>query len=108
SQIEVERALPGLLGRLDPQLPLALGGGVRLSRQQLGVDAGGLAPAARRPAERSPIGCLPLPEQPVIRLALHHLARLEAERLHARAPPPARRLAPVLAGLEVVPSPLLL
>ena len=101
-QVEEQRALPGLLGRLDPELALAVGGGVRLGGQQLRVQVGGLAAAVWRPAQRGAVGGLALAEQQVIRLALDHLARLEAESFGARAPPAAGRLSPAFAGLDVV------
>ena len=103
-QVEEQRALPRLPGRLQPQLPLALGGGVRLGGQQPGVDVGGFPAAARRPAQRRAVRGLPLAEQQVIRLPLDHLARLEAEGLRARPPPAAGRLPAALAGLDVIPG----
>ena len=69
-QVEVQRALPGLAGGFGPQFVLAFGGGVRLGGQQAGVDAGGVLPAAGRPAELGAVGCLALAEQQVVRSAL--------------------------------------
>ena len=101
-QIEEQRALPSLPDRLGPQLALALGGRVRLGGQQQLVHVGGFPAAVRVPAEVGAIGRLALTEQQVIRLTLNPLARLEPERSRARAPPSAGRLAPALAGLDVV------
>ena len=80
---------------------------MRLGGQQPGVDAGGVLPAARRPAELGAVGRLALAEQQVVRLALHHLAVLEAERPRAWTPPAAGRLSPALAGLDVIPGRIL-
>ena len=63
---------------------------------------GGLLAAAGRAAQRRAVGGLALAEQEVVRLALDLLARGEAERLRARAPPAAWRLAALLARLDVV------
>jgi hypothetical protein len=54
------------------------------------------------PAEPGAVGGLALAEQQVVRLALDPLAGLEPERFRARAPPPAGRFSPGLAGLDVV------
>ena len=75
---------------------------MRLGGQQLRVQVGGFPAAVRGPAELGAVGGLALAEQQVIRLALDPLARLEAERFRARAPPPAGRFSPALAGLDVV------
>ena len=101
-QVEEQRALPGLPDGLGPQLALALGGGVRLGGQQLRVQVGGFPAAVRRPAQLGAIRRLALAEQQVVRLALDPLAGLEAEGPRARAPPPAGRFSPGLAGLDVV------
>ena len=101
-QVEEEGALPGPADSLGPQLALAFGGGVRLGGQQPGVQVGGFAAAARGPAQLSAVGAFALAEQQVIRLTLDRLAGLEAERLGAGAPPPARRLSAALAGLDVI------
>ena len=101
-QVEEQRALPGLPDGLGPQLALAFGGGVRLGGQQLRVQVGGFAAAARRPAQLGAVRGFALAEQQVIRLALDRLAGLEAERLRAGAPPAAGRFSPALAGLDVV------
>jgi hypothetical protein len=101
-QVEEQRALPGLPDSLGPQLALALGSGVRLGGQQLGVHVGRLAAAGRRPAQLSAVGGLALAEQPVVRLALDPLTVVEAEGPGARSPPAARRFSPALAGLDVV------
>jgi hypothetical protein len=82
----------------------ALGGGVRLGGQQPGVDVRGFPATARRPAQRGAVRGLALPEQQVITIGVDHLARLQAQRLRARAPPVAGRLPAALAGLEVVPG----
>ncbi len=42
-----------------------------------------------------------------IRPTLDRLARLKPKRFRARAPPPARRLSPALAGLDVIPGRIL-
>src|SRR5262245_10715842 len=47
---------------------------------------------------------LPLAEQQVIRLPVHDLARLQAERPRARPPPASRRLSPAVARLDVIAS----
>ncbi len=101
-QVKEQRALPGLLGRLDPELALAVGGGVRLGGQQLRVQVGGFATAVWRPAQLGAVRGLALAEQQVIRLALDHLARLEAKSFGAWTPPEAGRFSPAFAGLEVV------
>jgi hypothetical protein len=67
----------------------------------------GFPAAARRPAELGAIGSPALAEQQVGRFPLDQLTGLEAEGLCARAPPAAGRLTPGLAGLEVIPGPLL-
>ena len=103
-QVEEQRALPRLPGRLQPQHALALAGGVRLGGQQPGVDAGGFPAVARGPAQRRAVGGLPLAEQQVIRLPLDHLTRLKAQGLRTRPPPAARRLPAALAGLQVIPG----
>jgi hypothetical protein len=77
-QVEEQRALPGLLGRLDPQLVLAVGGGVRLGGHQLRVQVGGFAAAVVGLAQQGAVGGFALPEQQVMRLALDRLARLNA------------------------------
>ena len=101
-QVEEQRALPGLPDGFGAELALALGGGVRLGGQQLGVDVGGFAAAVRGPAELGAVGGFALAEQQVIRFALDPLAGLEAEGLGAGAPPAAGRLSAGLAGLDVV------
>jgi hypothetical protein len=78
--------------------PLALGGGVRLGSQRLGIEVGGFAPAAQRPAKRGAVGGLALAEQQVVRLALDSLAMLEAEGFRCWAPPAAGRLSPGFAA----------
>jgi hypothetical protein len=75
---------------------------VRLSRQQLAVDLGGLAAAAGRPAQLGAVGGFALAEQQVVWFALDGLAGLEAEGLRAWSPPAAWRLPAVFAGLDVV------
>ena len=101
-QVEEQRALPGLLDGLGPQLAFAFGGGVRLGGQQLRVQVGGFAATTRRPAQLGAVGGLALAEQQVIRLALDHLAGLQAKSPRAGAPPAARWFSPALAGLDVV------
>ena len=101
-QVEEQRALPGLLDGLGPQLALAFGGGVRLGGQQRGVQVGGFAAVAWRAAELSAVGSFTLAEQKIVRLALDGLAGLEAERSGAGAPPAAGWFSPGLAGLDVV------
>jgi hypothetical protein len=101
-QVEKERTLPGLPGCLDPQFALASGGGVRLGGQQAGVQVGGLAAAAGRPAQRDAVGGLALAEQQIVRCALDLLAILQAQGPSSGTPPPAGRLSPALAGLDVV------
>ena len=62
-QVEVQRALPGLAGGFDPQLVLALGGGVRLGGQQAGVE---VACKARATGEPESLRCSDLAsERPV-------------------------------------------
>ena len=94
-QVEEEGALPSLLDGLGPQFALAFGGGVRLGGQQRGVQVGGFAAAARRPPQLGAVRGLALAEQQVIGLALDPLARLEAERFRAGAPPAAWWLSPL-------------
>ena len=106
-QVEVQRAQPRLPGSFQPQLTLTLGGRLRLGGQQPGVDAGGVPPAARRPAQRGAVGRLALAEQQVVRAALNYLAGLKAERPRARTPPAAGRLPAALAGLDVIPGRIL-
>ena len=53
-QVEEQRALSGLLDGLGAELALAFGGGVRLGRQELGVQVGGFAAVARGLAQ---LGC---------------------------------------------------
>ena len=101
-QVEEQRALPGLPDGLGPQLALALGGRVRLRREQQLVHVGGFPAAIRAPAELGAIGPLALAEQQVIRFALNPLTRLEPECFRARAPPAAGRFSSALAGLDVV------
>jgi hypothetical protein len=101
-QVEEQRALPSLLDGLGPQFAAAFGGGVRLGGQERGVQVGGFAAVARRAAELSAVGGLTLAEQKIVRLALDGLARLEAERSGAGAPPAAGWLPAALAGLDVV------
>ena len=101
-QVKEQRTMPGPADSLGPQLALALGSGMRLGGQKLRVQVGGFAAAARGPTQLRAVGAFALAEQQVIRPALDGLAGLEAERLRARAPPPARWLAPALAGLDVV------
>jgi hypothetical protein len=103
-QVEEQRALPRLPDRLGPQFALALGGGLRLGGQQLHVQVGGFAAITRRPAQLGAIWGLALAEQQVIRLAVDHLARLQAKSPRAGTPPAARRFSPALAGLDVVAS----
>ena len=101
-QVEEERALAGLLDGLGPELALAFGGGVRLGGQQLRVQVGGFAAITRRPAQLGAIWGLALAEQQLIRLALDHLARLQAKSPRTGTPPAARWFSPALAGLDVV------
>ena len=101
-QVEEQRALAGLPDGLGPELALALGGGVQLGGQQLHVQVGGFAAITRRPAQLGAIWGLALAEQQVIRLALDHLARLQAKSPRAGTPPAARRFSPALAGLDVI------
>jgi hypothetical protein len=89
-QVEEERALPGLLDGLGPQLALALGGGVRLGCQQQLIDVSGFPAGIRAPTELGAVGSLAITEQQVIRLALDPLAILESQCCRARAPPAAR------------------
>src|SRR5712691_3931452 len=63
----------------------------------------------RRPCGRRraacPAGCrrgLTLAEQKIVRLTLNPLTVLETERPGTGSPPPAGRLSPALAGLEVI------
>ena len=67
-----------------------------------GVQVGGFAAAARRPAQLGAVGGFALAEQQVIGFALDPLAGLEAERFGAGTPPAAGRLSAALAGLDVV------
>ena len=60
-QVEEQGAWPGLVGGLDPQLVLALGGGVRLGGQQLDVQVGGFAAATGGLASGVPSGALHSP-----------------------------------------------
>ena len=101
-QVEEQRALPRLAARAGAQFPLPLRRGLRLGGQQPGVDLSGLRVAARRSAKRRAIGRFPLAEQQVVRLTLDLLAWGEAERLSGGAPPPSRRLAALLARLDVI------
>ena len=101
-QIEEQGALPGLLDRLGTEFTFALGGGVRLGRQQLRVQVTSFPAITRRPAQLGAVGCLALAEQQIVRLAFDPLARLEAEGLRAGAPPAAGWLSPGFAGLDVV------
>jgi hypothetical protein len=101
-QVEEEGALARLLDGLGPQLAFALGGRMRLGREQQLVHVGGFPAVIRAPAELGAIGRLALAEQQVIRFALDPLARLEPERFRARAPPAAGWFSPALAGLDVV------
>jgi hypothetical protein len=77
---------------------------MRLGRQQPGVDIRSFPAIGWRPAELGAVRRFALAEQQVIRFALDHLARLQAQRLRARAPPAARGLPAALAGLEVIPG----
>ena len=101
-QVEEQRALPRFLDGLGAELVLAFGGGMRLGRQQRGVQVGGFAAVARRAAELSAIGRFALAEQQIVRLALDGLAGLETERSGTGAPPAAGRFSPGLAGLDVI------
>ena len=101
-QVEEQGALARLLDSLGTQLALALGGRVRLGRQQLSVHVGRLAAAGRGPTQLRAIGGLTFAEQQVVRFTLDPLARLEAEGTGAGAPPAARRLSPAFAGLDVI------
>jgi hypothetical protein len=101
-QVEEQRTLPGLLGGFDAQFAAAFGGGVRLGGQQFRVQISRLAAVSGRPSQRGAVGCLSLAEQQIVGLAVDPLAGLEAEGLRARTPPPAGRLSPALAGLDVV------
>ena len=96
-QVEEQGALPGLLGGFDPQLVLAVGGGVRLGGQQPGVQVRGFPAAVRRPAQRGAIGSLALAEQQVVRLALDRLAVLEAERFARLGPTSGQAALPPLS-----------
>ena len=91
--VGVRRRLPGRLRRLPLQLQQPLGCGVRLSRLQPRQVIGELRVIAPRPAQLLPGQRVNLPVNQLVRLALDYLARAEPERLGARAPPPARRLA---------------
>ena len=75
-QVEEQRALAGLPDGLGAQLALALGGGVRLGGQELGVEVGGFAAAGRGPAQLGAVGGLALTEQQVIGFTLDYLAGL--------------------------------
>jgi hypothetical protein len=75
---------------------------MRLGSQELRVQISGFAAVARGTAQLRAVGAFALAEQQVIRLALDRLAGLESEGLRSRAPPPAGRLSPALAGLDVV------
>ena len=97
-QVEEQRALAGLLDGFDPKLVLAFGGGVRLG----GIQVGGFAAAARRPAQRGTVGRLALADEKIVRIALDRVAVIEAEGLRAGAPPAAGWLCPALAGLDVI------
>ena len=101
-QVEEQRALPRLARCLGAKLALAFRCGLRLGGQQACVDAGRFLAAAGRAAQGCAVGGLALAEQEVVRLALDLLARGEAERLRARAPPAAWRLAALLAWLDVI------
>ena len=106
-QVEEQRALPRQAGRLHLEFVLALGGGLRLGRQQPLIYVCGFPAAAWRPCQRRTVRGFALAEQQVIRPALDHLARFEPERFRARAPPPAGRLSPALTGLDVIPGRIL-
>ena len=106
-QVKEERALPGLPGGFDAQLVPALGGGMRLGGQQPRVEVCGLPAVGRRLAQLGAVRGFALPEQQVIRFALDYLARLQAQRFRARAPPPAGWLSPAFAGLDVIPGRIL-
>jgi len=54
--------------------------------------------------QRGAVQSFALAEQQVIRFALDYLAKLEAERFRARAPPAARWLSSALTGLDVTPG----
>ena len=101
-QVEEQGTLTGLLDSFGPQLALAFGGGMRLGGQQLRVQVSGFTAIARRPAQLGAIRGLALAEQQLIRLALDHLARLQAKSPRTGTPPAARRFSPALAGLDVV------
>ena len=75
---------------------------MRLGGQQRRVEVSGFPPVIRVPAELGAIRCLALAEQPVIRLALDLLARLESEGFRAGSLPPSRRLSAALARLDVI------
>src|SRR6185312_8221061 len=72
----------------SPAAQLALGGRMRLGREQQLVHVGGFPAVIRAPAELGAIGRLAFAEQQVIRLAFNPLTRLEPERFRARAPVP--------------------
>jgi hypothetical protein len=101
-QVEEQRALTGIFDGLGAEFAFALGGGVRLSGQQLRVKIRGLPAAIRGPAELGAVGGFALAEQQVIRFALDRLPGIEPKGLRAGAPPPAGRFSPALAGLDVV------
>ena len=75
-QVEKQRALAGLPDGLGAELALALGGGVRLGGQELGVEVGCFAAVGGRPAELGAVGGLARTEQQVIGFTLDYLAGL--------------------------------
>jgi hypothetical protein len=93
---------PGLPDSLGPEFALSVGSSVRLRGQQLGVQVGGFAAVARRPAQLDAVRGLPFAEQQIIRFALDRLAGLEAERFGAGSPPATGWFSPALGGPDVV------
>jgi hypothetical protein len=78
-QVEEQGALPGLPDGPGAQFALALGGGVRLGRQQLGVHVGGFAAIGWGPAKLGAVGSPALAEQQVIGFVVNLLAGLQAQ-----------------------------
>src|SRR5262249_5860604 len=92
-QIEVQRRLPGLPLRLDPQHRPPVIIGARLGGQQALVDLHGLPGVRRCTPELRPVWPFSLTEQQVVRLPLNLLARGETQPFGAWSPPGSRRLA---------------
>jgi hypothetical protein len=101
-QVEEQGALPGFAGRLEPEFTLAFRGGLRLGSQQTGVQVGCLLAAGGRTAQGRTVRSFSLTEQELVFFTVDLLARGEAERLCAGAPPTARGLAAVFGWIDVI------